>query len=90
MAKRQDTAVSQMPHATTAGPLSDGGSSSAVAESGIATTVVSRGDSLWRISRVTYGAGTQYAVVYRANRNRIRNPDRIYPGQIFVLPMKVR
>jgi nucleoid-associated protein YgaU len=87
-AKRQDVAVSQLPHATAATP--DGGSPSAVVESKIATTVVSRGDSLWRISRVTYGAGLRYAVVYKANRDRIRNPNRIYPGQIFVLPLKAR
>jgi nucleoid-associated protein YgaU len=89
-AKRQDIAVSQLPHATAATPLSDGGSPSAVVVSKIATTVVSRGDSLWRISRVTYGAGMRYAVVYKANRDQIRNPNRIYPGQIFVLPMKAR
>jgi nucleoid-associated protein YgaU len=59
-----------------------------VAAFGIATTIVSRGDSLWRISRATYGAGMRYAVVYKANRNQIRNPDLIYPGQIFVLPRK--
>jgi nucleoid-associated protein YgaU len=86
--KRQDIAVSQLPHATA--PLSDGGSSSAVVGPRIATTVVSRGDSLWRISRVTYGAGMRYAVVYKANRDQIRDPNRIYPGQIFVLPMKAR
>jgi len=56
----------------------------------IATRVVARGDSLWRISRVTYGEGMRYAVVYKANRDQIRNPNRIYPGQIFVLPMKAR
>jgi nucleoid-associated protein YgaU len=88
--QRQDIAVSQQPHATAATPLSDGGSRSAVVVPKIATTVVSRGDSLWRISRVTYGAGMRYAVVYKANRDQIRNPDRIYPGQIFVLPMKAR
>jgi nucleoid-associated protein YgaU len=69
-------------------PLSDGGSPSAVIVSKTATTVVSRGDSLWRISRVNYGAGMRYAVVYKANQDQIRNPNRIYPGQIFVLPMK--
>jgi len=93
IAKRQDIAVSQPQHATAATaatPLSDGGSSSAVVVSKIATTIVSRGDSLWRISRVTYGAGMRYAVVYNANRNQIRNPNLIYPGQIFVLPMKAR
>jgi nucleoid-associated protein YgaU len=90
IAKRQDIAVSQQPHLTTTTPLSDGGSPSAVVVPEIATTVVSRGDSLWRISRVTYGAGMRYAVVYKANRDQIRNPNRIYPGQIFVLPMKAR
>src|SRR5258705_415467 len=54
----------------------------------IATTTVSRGDSLWRISRLTYGAGTRYAVIYKANREQIRNPNLIYPGQIFVLPTR--
>lgn len=90
IAKRQDIAVSLLPHATAATPLSDGSSPSAVVVSKMATTVVSRGDSLWHISRVTYGTGMRYAVVYRANRDQIRNPNRIYPGQIFVLPMKAR
>jgi len=90
IAKGQDIAVSQLPHATAATPLSDGGSPSVVVVPKTATTVVSRGDSLWRISRVTYGAGTRYAVVYKANQDQIRNPNRIYPGQIFVLPMKPR
>jgi nucleoid-associated protein YgaU len=88
--KRQDVAVSQPPHVTAATPLSDRGSPSAGVMPKVATTVVSRGDSLWRISRATYGAGMGYAVVYKANRDQIRNPNRIYPGQIFVLPMKER
>jgi nucleoid-associated protein YgaU len=54
----------------------------------ILTKLVSRGDSLWRISRITYGTGTQYAIVYRANRDRIRDPNLIHPGQILVLPMR--
>lgn len=87
---RQEVAVSQPRHATAAIDLPNGGSSSAAVESRIATRVVSRGDSLWHISRVTYGDGTRYAVVYNANRGRIRDPNRIYPGQIFVLPMKAR
>jgi nucleoid-associated protein YgaU len=90
IARRQGVAVPQLLHATAATPLSDGGSSSAVAEPKMATTVVSRGDSLWRISRLSYGEGTRYVVVYKANRDQIRDPNRIYPGQIFVLPMKAR
>jgi nucleoid-associated protein YgaU len=68
----------------------DGGSTSTPVVRKVATTVVSRGDSLWRISQATYGAGTRYEIVYRANRDQIRNPNRIYPGQIFVLPVKER
>ncbi|OCK61265.1 LysM peptidoglycan-binding domain-containing protein [Bradyrhizobium sp. LMTR 3] len=60
--------------------------SSTVVVPKIATTTVSRGDSLWRISQATLGAGTRYATIYKANREQIRNPNLIYPGQIFVIP----
>jgi nucleoid-associated protein YgaU len=66
----------------------DGGSPSTVVVPKIATTTVSRGDSLWRLSRQTYGVGTRYAVIYKANREQIRNPNLIRPGQIFVLPAR--
>ncbi|APF37135.1 LysM domain [Chelatococcus sambhunathii] len=52
----------------------------------VRTAVVSRGDSLWRISRRIYGHGIRYTVIYDANQEQIRNPDLIYPGQVFVLP----
>ena len=61
-------------------------SSSALIAKKPMTTTVSRGDSLWRISRSTYGKGSRYPVIFGANRNKIRNPNLIYPGQIFVLP----
>ncbi|WP_052741991.1 LysM peptidoglycan-binding domain-containing protein [Kiloniella litopenaei] len=47
---------------------------------------VQPGNSLWRISRAIYGEGARYAVIYDRNQDQIRNPDLIYPGQIFVLP----
>jgi LysM repeat protein len=50
--------------------------------------VVQPGNSLWRIARRVYGAGVRYTVIYQANRDMIRDPDLIYPGQIFVLPEK--
>lgn len=49
--------------------------------------VVQPGNSLWRIARATYGRGVQYTMIYEANRNQIRDPDLIYPGQIFALPV---
>lgn len=52
----------------------------------IDTAQVRRGDSLWRISRSTYGRGVRYTVIYEANDEQIRNPNLIYPGQVLVLP----
>ncbi|MGU3469142.1 LysM peptidoglycan-binding domain-containing protein [Methylobacterium sp. C33D] len=62
--------------------------SSEVYVTGVETALIERGDSLWRISRRTYGEGERYALIYRANRNQIRDPDLIYPGQVLVLPSK--
>jgi nucleoid-associated protein YgaU len=64
------------------------GASSRVVGHAISSKVVLPGDSLWRISRITYGDGSRYALVYRANRDRIRRPNLIYPGQTLVLPAK--
>jgi nucleoid-associated protein YgaU len=76
----------QQPQLATA--LPGGGSPSTMVLPKIATTTVSRGDSLWRLSRLRYGVGTRYAVIYKANREQIRNPNLIHPGQIFVLPAR--
>lgn len=54
----------------------------------INTAIVSRGDNLWRISQRIYGSGYRYTVIYGANQDQIRNPNLIYPGQVFVLPNK--
>lgn len=48
--------------------------------------VVQPGQSLWRIARRIYGQGVRYMVIYQANRSQIRDPDLIYPGQVFSLP----
>lgn len=48
--------------------------------------IVQPGNSLWRIARRTYGQGVQYTVIYQANQDLIRDPDLIYPGQVFELP----
>ncbi|WP_246694125.1 LysM peptidoglycan-binding domain-containing protein, partial [Methylobacterium sp. WL18] len=56
----------------------------------ITTAKITRGDNLWRISQRTYGRGERYTVIYDANQGQIRDPDRIYPGQIFILPTDKR
>ncbi len=48
--------------------------------------IVQPGNSLWRIARRAYGSGFQYTVIYEANADQIRDPDLIYPGQIFAVP----
>jgi nucleoid-associated protein YgaU len=48
--------------------------------------IIKRGDNLWRISREMYGHGIRYSTIYQANRDQIRNPNLIYPGQVFVMP----
>ncbi|MEL7488070.1 MAG: LysM peptidoglycan-binding domain-containing protein, partial [Pseudomonadota bacterium] len=48
--------------------------------------IVQPGNSLWRIARRAYGSGFQYTVIYEANADQIRDPDLIYPGQIFEVP----
>lgn len=53
-----------------------------------ANIIVQPGNSLWRLARRTYGDGFLYTEIYQANREQIRDPDLIYPGQIFALPSK--
>ncbi|MCR9256898.1 MAG: Ig-like domain-containing protein [Alphaproteobacteria bacterium] len=48
--------------------------------------VIQPGNNLWTIARRTYESGIKYTVIYEANRDQIRDPDLIYPGQIFTLP----
>jgi nucleoid-associated protein YgaU len=52
----------------------------------VAQRTVERGNTLWAIAREKYGEGILYVHVYEANKDQIRDPDLIYPGQIFVLP----
>ncbi|MEI9411528.1 LysM peptidoglycan-binding domain-containing protein [Mesorhizobium salmacidum] len=50
--------------------------------------IIRRNDTLWRISRRVYGHGTRYSTIYLANQDQIRNPNRIWPGQVFKVPEK--
>ena len=50
------------------------------------THLVVRGDTLWAIARHFYGSGAAWPRIFDANRNQIRDPHWIYPGQKFVIP----
>lgn len=56
-------------------------------DAGDQVVVVQPGNNLWLIATHTYGSGPRYTVIYQANKSQIKNPDLIYPGQVFKLPM---
>jgi nucleoid-associated protein YgaU len=47
---------------------------------------VKPGNNLWFLARRTYGEGTRYTMIYQANHGHIRDPNMIYPGQVFLIP----
>lgn len=51
------------------------------------TYTVVRGDCLWNIAKKFYGNGSQYTKIYNANRDKIKNPNLIYPGQVLTIPV---
>ena len=52
--------------------------------------IVQPGNSLWRIARRLFGDGFKYVHLYDANNAQIRDPDMIYPGQVFEVPAALR
>ena len=50
------------------------------------TYTVKKGDCLWNIAKKFYGNGAAYTKIYDANTNKVADPNRIYPGQVFVIP----
>lgn len=58
---------------------------SAESSSGKTYTVV-KGDCLWNIAKKFYGNGSQYTKIYNANKDKIKNPNLIYVGQVLTIP----
>lgn len=50
--------------------------------------VIQPGNNLWNIARGLYGSGFSYTVIYEANKDQIRDPNLIYPGQVFETPAR--
>ncbi len=50
------------------------------------SVIIRRGDNLWRISRRMLGEGRKYTIIFSANDSQIKDPNRIYPGQVFDVP----
>jgi nucleoid-associated protein YgaU len=48
--------------------------------------VVQPQQNLWRLARRAYGQGIRYTEIFEANRDQIRDPNLIFPGQVFAMP----
>jgi len=59
----------------------------AAAGKAVASSVtIQPGYTLWAVAKNRYGAGVRYVQIFNANRDRIKDPNLIYPGQVFDLP----
>ena len=56
------------------------------ATASIAQVVVQPGENLWKLARNAYGSGPRYIVIYRANQDKIHEPNKIFPGQELAVP----
>lgn len=50
------------------------------------TYTVKKGDCLWNIAKKIYGDGSKYTAIYEANKDKITNPNLIYPEQVLIIP----
>lgn len=64
----------------------EGGSSSTAPAPANQTYTVKSGDSLSKIAKHLYGDAKKWRKIFDANKDKIKNPDLIYPGQVFTIP----
>ena len=63
-----------------------GGSSSTAPSDQERTYTVVAGDSLSKIAKREYGDANKWHAIFEANRDKIKNPDLIHPGEVLTLP----
>ncbi|MBZ8134211.1 LysM peptidoglycan-binding domain-containing protein [Afifella sp. IM 167] len=89
VAARSEVAFSREANEAALVPVAGDGSVTASGDiAGPRSIIIRRGDNLWTLSRRNYGHGIRYTTIYGANLNQIRDPDLIYPGQVFTLPAR--
>ncbi len=76
----------EAPEVLAAALAAEAASSADPAQPGVQVVTVQKGNTLWGISTRFYGEGILYVKLFEANRNQIRDPDLIYPGQVFTIP----
>ena len=62
------------------------GSSSTAPSAQPTTYTVKSGDSLSKIAKHVYGDADKWHAIYEANKDKIKNPGLIYPGEVLTLP----
>ena len=50
------------------------------------TYTVVAGDSLSKIAKKIYGSANRWKEIWEANKDQIKNPDLIHPGQVLKIP----
>lgn len=55
---------------------------------GTGGVVVESGASLWKMTRRLDGSAPASTVIFQPSKDRMRDPDRVYPGQVFQVPKK--
>ena len=74
--------------ATPADPAKPAEAPAAPAVPTVQKITIQPGNNLWKLSRGLYGLGSRYTVIFEANKDVIRNPALIYPGQVLTAPQK--
>ena len=52
--------------------------------------IIQKGDALWNIAYQRLGLGARYLDIVELNKDKISNPDLIYPKQLFIIPNKIK
>lgn len=69
-----------------AAPATQVSAAPAIVEEGPRKLVIQPGNNLWKLSREVYGKGRMFTIIYEANRDQLKNPNKIFPGQILTAP----
>lgn len=69
-----------------AAPATQVAAAPAIVEEGPRKLVIQPGNNLWKLSREVYGKGRMFTIIYEANRDQLKNPNKIFPGQILTAP----
>jgi nucleoid-associated protein YgaU len=67
-----------------------GGTAAQPAQSGDVTYTVKAGDTLSKIAQQHLGRADAYLAIFEANRDQLKDPDKIYPGQVLKIPNAAR